>query len=266
MTSRRIDPTRRGSPRRLPSLLVVATVATLTTAPACNVFEDTCSEGASRCQGNRLEVCRQNDETGTKHFQLSETCDQIAGHTCRTSTNSLTTRETAACVSDEPCAASTCEGEVAVLCHPSGFVQSRTDCAAQSAKICAVGGGQAGCTYAIACPTTDADGFCDPDGHRLWSGCRGGYGHPTVGSDCAAKDLACAAGNGATECVLPARIACDAKSQYAFCSPDASAVYFCGPSGFVNQSSACRTAGTSCMMTVNVTSDGTSSATGCRKP
>jgi len=263
MTSRRDDST--AALGRRPCLLAVAAVVTMTAAGACNVFEDECLEGESRCQGDRLEVCYQNDETGTKHFRRSEDCDQIAGHTCRTS-NSPTTRQTAACVSDERCQTSTCEGEVAVLCHPSGFVQSRTDCAAQPAKTCAVGGGQAACTYPIACPTTDADSFCDPDGHRLWSGCRGGYGHPTVESDCAAKDLACASGNGATECVLPARIACDTKSQGVFCSPDASAVYYCGRSGFVDESRACATAGTSCTMTVKVTGDATTSSTGCGKP
>lgn len=263
MTRRRLDPichVRPPSPRGRPAL-VAATALMAMTAGGCNVFGDECLAGESRCQGNRLEVCQQNDETGTKHFHLSETCDRIPGGTCRTSTSTATRPAASACVSSEPCLASTCEGAVAVLCHPSGFVQSRTDCAAQMDKICTVGGGRAACTYAVPCPAADGDSFCDADGHRLWSGCRAGYGYPLLRSDCADKGLTCASGNGATECVLAERIACDAQSAYAFCSPDAASIYFCGPSGFVREASPCKTAGTACQRTVS----GTSSFTTCIK-
>jgi len=228
-------------------------------AGGCHVFENECSQGDSRCDGNRLEVCEHSDETSTDSFELSEECDRIAGHTCRDSTSSSTRRASAVCVPDEPCTTSTCAGEVAVLCHSSGFIESRTDCSVQAGKICAVGGPNAGCVYPVPCPATDGDSFCDADGHRLWSGCRGGYGYPAVRSDCAEKGLACASGNGVTECVLTQRITCDPRSDFAFCSPDASAVYFCGPSGFVRESSPCKTAGTACHMTA----DG--SSTGCIK-
>jgi hypothetical protein len=233
-----------------------------TAGGACNVFEDQCLEEDRRCVGNRLEVCRQNDGSGLKAYTSSEDCDRTPGYTCQQTTG-VNSRSSAACVSDVRCTTSACDGQLAVLCHPSGYVQSTTDCAAQPGKLCAVAGAAAACAYAAApCPASGADSFCDADGHRVWSGCGASYGYATVVSDCADDDQVCASGNGVTECVVAGRIACDVTLSRISCAPDGTAIYTCGRSGFVEDASACRTPGTTCKMTVS----GSGSFTTCTNP
>src|SRR6476620_4789563 len=70
----------------------------------CRLMEDECDQGQERGYQNKHQVCRPNDEDGFWEWVVEDYCDN-GGLTCREAGGS------AACVTDETCTQSRCDGQ-----------------------------------------------------------------------------------------------------------------------------------------------------------
>jgi hypothetical protein len=195
---------------------------------------------APYCKGDELHECEFYNDSGGASSAFTTNC-AADGRVCRQ------TDVAVACVfPDQPCVADACAGDRIASCSLLGLVGSYFDCTEEDpTRTCVAGATGAACGYpAIACPGSESDTVCGPDGVTKYSGCAGAE-HPLHREDCSAYDgNVCGTANGLSACVNAALIPCTRNEN--FCSADLTQAYGCGVILLVSRTDDCAALGQIC--------------------